>query len=223
MSPMLHPIDPFSALSLHGALSVVLGVPHEDRGAASLPNFVIQGHASVAPRLTHGGRRLPPIRVHFLHTVAERLDGFDAPVLVWGAIRRLQIRLLGPVTVSSWHSVNHFYLQSQTPLILRRTGQDREASEVGEADLLTAIRSARRKYGAVEDGGRLIARVTHCNHTQFETRWSDRVRGGVEWEAVVEADEEAALWLAVGEVLGVGAYVSRGFGRYSVKVIGGSR
>jgi len=222
---MLHPIDPFSALSLHGALSVVLGAPHEDRGAASPPNFVIQGHAVTGPRPPHGGQRLSPIRVHFLHAAAERLDGFDAPVLVWGAIRRLQIRLLGSVTITSWHNVNHFYLQSQTPLILRRTGQDREAREIGEADLLTAISAMRRKYGTIErqGGGRLTAQVMRCNHLRFETRWSDRVRGGVEWEASVEADKEAALWLAVGEVLGMGAYVSRGFGRYFIKMIGGLR
>ncbi len=223
VSPMQHPIDPFSALSLHGTLSVVLGVPHENRGAASPPNFVIQGHAAGVSRAPHGGRRLPPIRVHFLHAAAERLDGFDAPVLVWGAVRRLRVRLLGEVTVSSPPGISHLYLQSETPLILRQTGQAREASEVSEAGLLTALRALQRKHGPQTTGGRFAARTIRCEHVRFETRWSERVRGGVVWEAAVEVDEEAALWLAVGEVLGLGTYVSRGFGRYSIKMIGGVR
>ena len=66
--------------------------------------------------------------------------------------------------------------------------------------------------------------TTHrCGHVPFETRWSERVRGGVHWSATVEADEVASMWLLAGEVLGLGTYVSRGFGRYAVKMIGGGQ
>jgi hypothetical protein len=223
VTPIQKPVDPFSALSLHGALSVLLGREHESRGAASPPNFIVQGHAPYPAKKKHGGHSLPSVRVHFLHPDSEGLDGFDGPVLVWGAIRRVKIRFVGPVRVRSAPGTSHLHLQSETPLILRQTGHSREVREVRGEHLLSALRTAQRKYGGDDLPGRMSAHVAECRHIPFETRWSERVRGGVHWSATVEADETAAMWLLAGEVLGLGTYVSRGFGRYAVKIIGGGQ
>lgn len=227
ISPMLKPVDPFSSLSLHGALSTILGQPHESGGSASMPNFVIQappcretsaGASPLRPPPSkHGRLRLPPVCVHFLHPASERLDGFDGPVVVWGAVRRLQVKFLRTVTVRS-PGPACLYLRADTPLVVRQTGQRREATSFSDALLHSAVASLQRKHGAPTTRMRVDAH--RGEHARFDSGWSDRVQGGLWWEASVEVDELSHLWLLVGEVLGIGMYASRGFGRYSVKMVG---
>lgn len=212
ISPLRHAVALRDSIKLHGALHTVAGVGHDTERSNRRRPFIV-----LIPR-NPSQDNFASERWEAQWTAPETwaLSDTDKPVELFGAIRRVQIgpfhELEIPVPAPGLYRVQ---IKSQTPLMIKQTGggwKDR----LGNCDLLGAInQSVRRWFGepiwlenAIFEGKHLTKKAI-----PVDTRWSGGQVAGWMLRAEYQVNAGGLLALRVIEHLGLGATVSRGYGR----------
>lgn len=223
ISPLKHNLDLSATHPLHGALTLVLGHPHQGR----VPNFILCPRQMERYDLRDQTSPLWCFRsdawqVHWLHPDAWRLSDTKNRVELFGALRLVEVGPMQEVSLP-WPQEGryHVLLESLSPFIMRHGSHERktraEHREMSGGLLLGAVHCSLKKL--LGDGYAPLEKMRLCpsslgwEYLRFHTGWNDEIKGGLLFHAVAEVDHLGLLALRILAEMGMGTYISRGFGR----------
>lgn len=207
ISPLSRPLDIQGGYSAHGALSLILGRPHDRKS----PNFALVADQRWLIR-----------EVHWLHPDSFRLSDSWHRVELYGALRGVQIgpmrELSVPVAEPGRYRVQ---LATLTPLIIRQTEDRRDLRRPDPARLIGAVQQSVRRCLGREvarpfEAAAMTWTVVAWNRLTWQDPWESEVRGGLTLQADVETDAAGLTALRVLAELGMGSRTSRGYGRVAL-------
>lgn len=217
IAPLRHSIDLHDTIKLHGALHLCANVGHDlARAQCQKPLIVL------IPREPTGeGWASNRWDAHWMTEAATSMDGRTLPVELLGAIRRITIGQFHEVAVSippqGTYSV---VVESLTPMILKRADGS-FAAHLSPGDWIGATHQSLRRFLG-SSVSKIFASACfdlsgwRCRRVEVDTRWSGRPIAAFLWTCRASVDASGLLALRVLEQLGIGATVSRGFGRLSI-------
>lgn len=217
ITPMRAPLALGDSIKLHGTLHTVAGTGHDtERTNRQKPLIVlIPKH----PRATNFASE--EWEAQWIHPAMWSLSDVTKPVDIFGAIRRIEVgpfhKLVLSVPAAGRYQVR---ISGITPLILKQTGGGWK-SQLGYGELLGALSMSVRRWYTDEWTKKATYSFRSLQKTlvEVDTRWSGGTVCGWVWSAYCETNAEGLLALHVLEHLGIGATVSRGYGRIECSLV----
>lgn len=216
VSPLKWPLDLNATLGVHGALHMLANQGHDTERAASQRPMIV-----LIPKDSRDGRSAERWEAHWLHADAQRLAERSFPVELFGAVRRLEIGSFSEVAVSIPEpGMYRVRVSSETPMIVRQSGRDGIfKTRLAPGDWIGSLhQTVRRFFGPLPWLDEIHVRYDRwqAGKSLHETKWSTGREPAFAWEWDGEVNACGLLALRIVEQLGIGARVSRGFGRLRV-------
>lgn len=211
ISPLRAPLALGDSIKLHGALHTIAGTGHDtERTNRQKPLIVLIPKHPQAMHFTS-----EEWEAQWIHPAMWPLSDVIKPVEIFGAIRRIEVgpfhKLSLPVPSEGMYQLR---ITGTTPLILKQTGGGWK-SQLGYGELLGALSMSLRRWFTDDWTKKATYSFRHLQKelVAVDTRWSGGTVSGWIWSAFCETNAEGLLALQVLEHLGLGATVSRGYGR----------
>lgn len=214
ISPLKWPLDLHGTLGVHGTLHLIANQDHGPM-MGKPPSIIL------IPGMPQGDRYLSRSwYAHWLNPDAHKLQNQAFNVEIYGALRRLQIGTFEQIKLAMPASGTYLVaLRAITPL-LKKTEQGHFRSHFSPGDFIGAIHQCLRRFvGNPVWMSKLEMRIDdwQCLPIQQNTGWSGNNVAAFLWSCHAQVNEGGLLAIRIAEQFGLGATISRGYGRFCLK------
>ncbi len=218
ITPLHWPIDLHGSLSVHGALHKIAKIGHDDHvKRQKKPGFIL---IPTNPQGTSFSSE--SWNIHFLDPNAYSLAQQTYLIELYGDKKTLQIGEFKNVSIPM-PTIGQYeiMLSSQTPMICK-TENGEFKTHISTGELIGAIHQLIRKiiknpFWAKEM--KIYVENLKITKIKVNTKWSGKDIQSFLWECKMLANESGYLAIKIAEYFGLGAAISRGFGRFKIQDI----